>query len=593
MKKYKRKINYKWYKNFADNHEVLVRISKKNLIKLESPFFKKLKSYKKFKYLVTPKKYKNIFKNFHFKNIIWRKSFLLNKKFRKHELASKKQVIKEYNWKKTRKEPWHTKRAKWLSWTLHPKHKSSPFFIGTHVWNNRWNDYFKQNILQKINKNKHIPTQAYISEVRPFIRHLIFQQKHLPTNYIHNNYKLLYLVVQDIAKTYWTDKIFNPDNSEEIIWGFENLSEKDTEDDLPEIIAAEADPLIFFDEIEPFFSELFHDIKKSSFILYKNWPRQIFQDTILLKNIHKRMKVIENSSRKERLEYKDPQPRFDKFHRLFSIDWRIKRAAPWFEPLFFPRILHPVQYFNFWYSKKSIYIRKRSKIYRKFSKEAFNLYEPIKYRSYRRGGHRNFNWNRILSKVLMPFFGKTFSQFQSSFNELRTKKSKQIGRTNAFIKNLNSQLYRLIYNFNSAPSIFWARKIVEIGWVYVSHLKIQNNTKAIFNSISIDNLFPLLSINKNYAYSSNKLAKFTQLPIRAQSNKVNNGATVSINPLIKLLIKEFFSRRLAWDRRVTPSYGILNRKKTVMIISQQRYKDNFSEYTKDRSNTKRFPFFYN
>lgn len=584
-----RKEKYMWYNNLSKKHEMILNVNKKNRIRLESPFFKKVKNLKKIKYLIMPKKYKNIFKKFYFKNIQWRKSFLLNKKLRIYEKLGKKKVINEYNWKKTREEPWFKKRANWLSWVLHTKNKGSPFFIGTSGWNSRWHFYYEKHILQKLNTNKHIRVQVNTTALRPFIRNFILKQKHLPTIYLNDNDYLQWLFIQDSTKVHWTDYAFVLNEPREVLWRLTNLTEK-TINIFP---SNENLVTIEDEEDQPFLPQLLHDVKKSSFILYKNWPRQIFQHTTLLKNVHKRIKLIWNIRSKEWLEYQNPQPRFEKFHRLFSIDWRINKAAPWFEPLFFPRIVHPVQYFNFWYSKKSIYIRKRSKIYRQFSKEAFNLYEPLKYRSSRRGGHRNFNWNRILSKVLLPFFGQTFSQFQSSFNKLRLKKSKQISRATLFTKNLNSQLYRLIYNFNITPSIFWARKVLKAGWVYVFSSTINSNTKMFFNSLSIDKLFPMAQINKNYSQISSKSAKFTKVPTRVEWNKVNGGSAVVINPAIKLLIKEFFSRRLNWDRRVVPSYGILNRKKNIVMISQQRYKDNFSEYTKDRSNTKKFPFLYN
>ena len=209
--------------------------------------------------------------------------------------------------------------------------------------------------------------------------------------------------------------------------------------------------------------------------------------------------------------------------------------------LFSKRRLSPIKYFNHWAPVRTIYHRKRSKAYRQYMK-SYDPYDSIKSKPFRGGGRGEFDYKRLASKIILPHFEKTFVQLRNLFSVVRSKKSKKSERLFAFIKLLNQPIHSFIYNVNLAPTVFWARKAVENGWIYASNLHTSHNTKALFNSLSLDKLFPYYHLNTNYLSISKKANQFLQTPVKMSERKVEAHAVYIINPNFQLIIKNFFSR---------------------------------------------------
>lgn len=223
-----------------------------------------------------------------------------------------------------------------------------------------------------------------------------------------------------------------------------------------------------------------------------------------------------------------------------------RRKYPWLPQMISKKRAYSLQYFNFYRSLRTPWARKRNKVYRTFMSATKHKHEKVKLKLGMRGGNRSIHFKLNLLKVILPFYGKLNQrQLKKIWHSYKYIKSHYQGRAEQFNSKINTTLCLLIQQLGWAPNTYWAQNSIKNGWISVS--KTNDSTK--WKNSSSQQLFPLLNnlnatIKQNYQMNS----------IRNPFYHVKLNEVIQIHPHIKIFTKQFFLRRLNWNRRQLPNF---------------------------------------
>ncbi len=226
---------------------------------------------------------------------------------------------------------------------------------------------------------------------------------------------------------------------------------------------------------------------------------------------------------------------------------RIQRLKyPWLPQMISKKRAYSLQYFNFYRSLRTPWARKRNKIYRTFMSITKHKHEKVKLKLGMRGGNRSIHFKLNLLKVILPFYGKLNQrQFKRIWHSYKYIKSHYQGRAEQFNSKLNTTLCLLIQQLGWSPNTYWAQNSIKNGWISVS--KTNDSTK--WKNSPSQELFPLL---KNLNTTEKQNCQMNSIKNPFYHVKLNE--VIQIHPHIKIFTKQFFLRRLNWNRRHLPNF---------------------------------------
>lgn len=299
--------------------------------------------------------------------------------------------------------------------------------------------------------------------------------------------------------------------------------------------------------------------------------KQIYKEQYNISQIEQIKYILENKYR----EGSEKSP------NKFMNGPRIQRLKyPWLPQMISKKRGYCLQYFNFYRSLRTPWARKSNKIYRTFMSITKHRHERVKLKRGSHGGNRAIHFKLNLLKVILPFYGQLSStQLKKIWHKYRYIKSHYQGRYEQFYNKLNTTLCLLIQQLGWAPNTYWAQNSIKNGWISLSKLNGTNKLKKYSNQQRFPLLNNLQTDVKQCQQMNSKKNPFHQL----QHNEI-----VQIHPDMKIFCKEFFLRRLNWQRRRIPDFmeidsngvsaAVVNLALNASANTKDRNKKNFLRY---------------
>lgn len=222
---------------------------------------------------------------------------------------------------------------------------------------------------------------------------------------------------------------------------------------------------------------------------------------------------------------------------LLSSFWRAYKKAPWLEYLQSKSHLYAgrlgrqrrelkwLQKFAWipYLRKKKPFFQKKNQLYKRRNNLLFSYWTRGLIKKKKMARIKN-----ILSKTILPFYGHlNQKQFISIKKKVQRKKTKHISRDDLFLGHFERRLDVVVYRLNLAPTIYWARKLITDGAVFLC---------SIFNKYSWDKLHAPL---KKFHYPLKlrdplNLYKKTVLAVYEDIRKINKRKLVFLPPLTQI-----------------------------------------------------------
>jgi hypothetical protein len=151
---------------------------------------------------------------------------------------------------------------------------------------------------------------------------------------------------------------------------------------------------------------------------------------------------------------------------------------------------------------------------------------------------------QILSKVVLPFYGNiTRKQFVKITKSTRFVKSIIKTKQENLLSKFERRLDIIIFRLNLAPNIFWARRMISAGNVFIN----SNRDSKLYNALQglKKSAFPLklrdpkkLYYNNGFKYFGKKYRDFTP-PVKNPGYLLSKGDVIQCSPisLIQNVIK--------------------------------------------------------
>jgi hypothetical protein len=165
-------------------------------------------------------------------------------------------------------------------------------------------------------------------------------------------------------------------------------------------------------------------------------------------------------------------------YNLFSTYWINHKKAPWLDFLqskrrLYSSLLQKQRREQKWSQKftwipylrtKKPFKQKRNKLYHWRNNLLFSHW--TRNRIQKRKAKRI---KKILSKIILPFYGNiSEKQFSAINKKVQKKKPENISRDDFLLGKFETRLDIVVYRLNLAPNIFWARRLIQTGSIFVS-----------------------------------------------------------------------------------------------------------------------------
>lgn len=282
---------------------------------------------------------------------------------------------------------------------------------------------------------------------------------------------------------------------------------------------------------------------------------------------------------------------WQKKFKVFSLPKYKYQRDPWLSPLYHTRKLYRQTRKRVYRREKKPYRLRRLGFYNKF----FQLIYPKRKIVY---GQKYPRINQLLRRyIILPFFNHMTSK-QLKRLVSRVKKSNNILSGDNFNSNFENRLDVLSYKLNFAPTIFWSRVFISMGWIWVSNHKksirvsnklmennvvyeycVKNNRNVKFIKVSCQNKINILKSIKNALfitnYSYKNLPKFRNNDLQYEEAQlsptyvVKQGEIVHVSPYLTKLLSRFFMNKLRKKR--TSLYLRSNSHKTAGLLTHPCY----------------------
>jgi hypothetical protein len=165
-------------------------------------------------------------------------------------------------------------------------------------------------------------------------------------------------------------------------------------------------------------------------------------------------------------------------YKIFSTFWRAHKKTPWLEFLQSSRRMYTgllarqrreqkwtrkyawIPYLR----KKKPTVQKRNKLYRWRNNLLFSFWTRGMIRK-----KKGARIKKVLNKTILPFYGHlSEKQFASIKKKVQRKKTESLSRDDLLLGHFERRLDVVVYRLNLAPNIFWARKLIQDGAVFIS-----------------------------------------------------------------------------------------------------------------------------
>lgn len=164
----------------------------------------------------------------------------------------------------------------------------------------------------------------------------------------------------------------------------------------------------------------------------------------------------------------------------FQNHWKQQQKEPWLDPLVFKRwaFFGMLERYKKEVEKRSVkmkaYLRKknprsqkRNKLYLWRNKLLFNIWHKKMIQK-----SKAKRIKQVLNKIYRPFYGHlNEKQFRIINRKVRRKKSNLSSRNEILLYKLENRLDVVVYRLNLAPTILWARRLIEDGSVFINNPK--------------------------------------------------------------------------------------------------------------------------
>lgn len=176
----------------------------------------------------------------------------------------------------------------------------------------------------------------------------------------------------------------------------------------------------------------------------------------------------------------------------FQLHWKQSRNEPWKNALLFRRAVYAAfgesfrRENQFQGTKIKSYLRhknprseKRNQLYKRSSLLLNNFRQRSRIPAKKAARIKN-----ILSKIIWPFYGDLRAkQMRVLATKSKHLKSKTLTRDEILLNHLENRLDVVVYRLNLAPTILWARRLIENGSVFVTPQKSTSAWDSMYASL--------------------------------------------------------------------------------------------------------------
>lgn len=262
----------------------------------------------------------------------------------------------------------------------------------------------------------------------------------------------------------------------------------------------------------------------------------------------------------------------------FIANWRQRPRNPWLNALISKRAV----YSGFltserrefkWLKKYSWIPMLRNKIELRHKKN--RVYFHRSRLLYSRDNYQKFDVDKkarikqILAKTILPFYGNLrLKQFAKITQKALAKKTNVLSRDDIKLGYLERRLDVVVYRLNLAPNIFWARKLIQDGSIFVNSVgNASNKNEKDFEKMYANykyNAYPLKLRDPQNLYKKTKLnvpghngeftmpmsakLKFLLEPLRNVNYLTQPGDVILCAP--GALINQYKSNKILWQKPI-------------------------------------------
>ncbi len=263
---------------------------------------------------------------------------------------------------------------------------------------------------------------------------------------------------------------------------------------------------------------------KSFRVIWKKrpWP--------LVKTQEKQYKILTNAMRRgwlyesvlKQTSRKEKYFELDRPKTAFQNHYKQQEKEPWVDPLVFKRwayfglVARSRKENKNQIPKRKPYLRKRNPRFQKRN-QLYWWRQKLLFSFYKNNQINRDKAQRIkqvLGKIYLPFYGNlNKKQFQKIIKKNKKKKSKILNKNEKILSSLEARLDVIVYRLNLAPNIFWARRLIKEGTIFVNNIfsfrswiEMYNNFKHLAFPLKLrdpKNLYKTIAI-----YPKKKISKF-------------------------------------------------------------------------------------
>lgn len=182
---------------------------------------------------------------------------------------------------------------------------------------------------------------------------------------------------------------------------------------------------------------------------------------------------------------------------FFKLSNFLYKKNPWLNPLYNTRQLYRLMRRRRCHRDKLPHKIRRVFYYNKF----FRLMHPRFRAPY---GRNSFMFYKILRRyIILPYLGKwTAKQLETLVKKI--KRAYHVRSGHNFQANFENRLDILAYKMNFAPTIFWSRVFIALGWIWVSKRQ-DKESMRLSNMLMRDSVIPIsLEKNRNIGFIKKK-----------------------------------------------------------------------------------------
>lgn len=254
---------------------------------------------------------------------------------------------------------------------------------------------------------------------------------------------------------------------------------------------------------------------------------------------------------------------------LFLAYWKQHKIRPWLDYLQTKRRIYngllPLRRKEHYWLKKYVYVPylQKKKPGRQKKNKLYQLHNRLLFPFWTRGLRNKKkikHIQHILSKIILPFYGHlSLKQFQRLGKDIQRKKLKSLAIYNNKISMFEQRLDVCAYRLNLAPTIFWARKLIENGGIFVSSTYNLNSWEKLYGNLK-NAVFPIkLRDPKNlyrksffkYFSFSKQIRKFFIPPLRKINYLLKPGELIYC--ATNSFLNQFKTNSVLWKKPI-PSH---------------------------------------